>query len=191
MNPPVHPTPTVSASVHDLAGAEERGAVFGGFIAKCLYNLDKVVGSMDDITIKPIGFARNAVKEPRFGNFADEISEIMVDDKFSGALEGIDDYSHVIIVYWMDGVKDYVIAHRPQGNPDVPIVGIFACRCPRRPNPIAITTVKLISHEGNTIKVKGLDILDGTPIIDIKPYWPVYDKVENGKIPDWVNKLQF
>ncbi|MFH0817047.1 MAG: TrmO family methyltransferase [Candidatus Micrarchaeota archaeon] len=48
-----------------------------------------------------------------------------------------------------------------------------------------------MAHEGNKIKVKGLDILDGTPIIDIKPYWPQYDKVENEKIPGWVNKLEF
>ena len=90
----------------------------------------------------------------------------------------------------MDKVKEKVITHRPQGNPDVPIVGIFACRCPQRPNPIGITTVRLIGHEGNKIKVKGLDILDGTSIIDIKPYWTQYDKVEDAKIPDWVNKLE-
>ena len=89
----------------------------------------------------------------------------------------------------MDKIKDYVITHRPQGNPNVPVVGILACRCPQRPNPIAITTVRLIDHNGNKIKVKGLDILDDTPIIDIKPYWPIYDDVKDGKIPSWVKKL--
>ncbi len=146
---------------------------------------------MSEITLKPIGFVKNNVKVPRFGNFANEVSEIVVDEKFTDALKGIDDYSHVIIVYWMDKVRDYVVQHRPQGNPNVPIVGIFSCRCPQRPNPIAITTVKLIGHEGNKVVVKGLDVLDGTPVIDIKPYWPQYDKVEDGKIPDWVNKLEF
>jgi tRNA-Thr(GGU) m(6)t(6)A37 methyltransferase TsaA len=144
---------------------------------------------MDEIKMKPIGVARNSEKEPRFGSFGDEITEIIVDEEFTDALTGIDDYSHVIIVFWMDKVKGHVITHRPQGNPDVPVVGIFSCRCPSRPNPIAMTTVELIGHEGNKIKVKGLDILDGTPIIDIKPYWPQYDYVEGGKIPDWVNKL--
>ena len=146
---------------------------------------------MQEIVLKPIGFVKNNVKEPRFGNFANEISEVIVDEKFTEALDGIDDYSHVIIVYWMDKVKDHVIKHQPQGNPNVPIVGIFACRCPARPNPIAITTVKLLEHKKNKIIVKGLDVLDGTPVIDIKPYWPQYDKVENGKIPDWVYKLEF
>jgi len=145
---------------------------------------------MGEIKLKPIGFVKNNVKEPRFGNFGNEISEIIVDEEFTDALTGIDDYSHVIIVYWMDRVKGYVITHRPQGNPNVPIVGIFACRCPQRPNPIAVTTVKLVWHEGNRIKVKGLDILDGTPVIDIKPYWAQYDKVENAKIPAWVNELE-
>lgn len=146
---------------------------------------------MEKITLNPIGYVKNGVKEPRFGNFADEISEVVVDKEFEESLLGIDDYSHVIIVYWMDKVKEHVVKHRPQGNPNVPIVGIFACRCPQRPNPIGITTVKLLEQKGNVIKVKGLDVLDGTPVIDIKPYWPQYDRVENGKIPDWVNKLEF
>ena len=145
---------------------------------------------MEDINLKPIGFVKNNVKEPRFGHFDDEISEIIVDEKLTEAFKGIKDYSHVIIVYWMDKVKDYAVTHRPQDNPDVPIVGIFACRCPRRPNPIAITTVELVGQEGNRIKVKGLDIIDGTPVIDIKPYWSKYDKVESAIIPGWVDKLE-
>ena len=146
---------------------------------------------MKTIKLKSIGFVKNRVKNPRFGNFTKEISEVIIEKKFEKALKGIDGYSHLIIVYWMDRVKDYVIEHRPQGNPKVPIVGIFACRCPQRPNPIGITTVKLISHRKNKIKVKGLDILDGTPILDVKPYWPQYDKVVREKIPHWVNKLKF
>ncbi len=147
--------------------------------------------NIKEINIKPVGFVKNNVMEQRFGNFAEEVSEIVLDKKFTDALNGIDDYSHVIIVYWMDKVKGYVIAHRPQGNPRVPIVGIFACRCPPRPNPVAITTVRLLKREGNRIWVKGLDILDGTPVIDIKPHWPKYDRVEEAKIPEWVNELQF
>tara|TARA_Y100000310_G_scaffold281722_1_gene302424 strand:- start:54810 stop:55250 length:441 start_codon:yes stop_codon:yes gene_type:complete len=146
---------------------------------------------MEDINLKPIGFVKNNIKEARFGNFTEEISEIIVEEKFTDALNNIEGYSHIIIVFWMDKVKEYTLTHRPQGNPDVPVVGIFSCRCPQRPNPIAITTVKLIEHKGNKIKVKGLDVLDGTPVIDIKPYWPQYDKVEDDKVPEWVNKLKF
>lgn len=144
---------------------------------------------MKKITLTPIGVVKNNIKKPRFGSFKKEVSEIILKKKFTDALKGIDDYSHVIIVFWMDKVKDKVITHRPQGNPDVPIVGIFSCRCPQRPNPIAMTTVKLLSRKDNKLKVKGLDILNGTPIIDIKPYWPVYDEVKRVKIPKWVSKL--
>src|SRR3989344_3316334 len=102
---------------------------------------------MKEICMKPIGFVKSNVKEHRFGGFAGNVSEVIVDEKFTDALNGIEDYSHVIILYWMDKVKERVITHRPQGNPNVPIVGILACRCPQRPNPIAITTVKLLKRE--------------------------------------------
>lgn len=152
---------------------------------------EKVGGGykMKKITLTPIGVVKNNVKKPRFGSFKSEVSEIVLKKKFRDALNGIEDYSHLIIVFWMDKVKDKVITHRPQGNPDVPVVGIFSCRCPQRPNPIAVTTVELVKRKENTISVKGLDILDGTPIIDIKPYWPVYDEVKRAKIPKWVSKL--
>ena len=144
---------------------------------------------MEKITLNPMRVAKNSENKSRFGSFGDVVSEIIVDEKFTDAFNGIEDYSHVIVVYWMDKIKDYVITHRPQGNPEVPIIGIFACRCPPRPNPIGVTTVELIERIGNRIKVKGLDILDGTPIIDIKPYWPIYDNVKDEKMPGWVNKL--
>ena len=144
---------------------------------------------MKEITMKPIGYVKSRVKKHRFGGFSKEISEIIVNKKFTDALDGIEDYSHIIIIYWMDKVKDYVLRHKPQGIG--PLVGIFSCRCPRRPNPIAITTVKLLERKGNRIIVKGLDVLNNTPVIDIKPYWPQYDKVSKEKIPAWVNKLEF
>lgn len=75
---------------------------------------------MEEINLKPIAFVKNNIKELRFGGFDDEVSEIIVDEKLTDALNGIEDYSHVIIVYWMDKIKDYVVTHRPQGNPEVP-----------------------------------------------------------------------
>jgi|SRR3989344_5905361 len=147
---------------------------------------------MEEIKLKPIGFVKNNIEKSRFGNFAQEISEIILDEKLAKGLDGIEEYSHLIIVYWLDRVKTCDIHHIPQGKVgEVPEVGIFACRCVNRPNPVGITSVELLERKENTIKVKGLDILDGTAIIDIKPYWPQYDKVENPKIPSWVNKLEF
>lgn len=91
----------------------------------------------------------------------------------------------------MNQEKECHLKHHPQGRLDVPFIGIFACRCPQRPNRIAISTVELLSREKNKIKLKGLDIVNGTPVLDIKPYTPQYDKVEKTKVPDWVNKLVF
>lgn len=155
----------------------------------CLH-IDSVM-IMKKAVFMPIGIVSNNVKAPRFGDFADEESEIVIDEKFADGLKDIETYSHIIVVYWMDRVKGYVTQHRPQGNPEVPVVGIFSCRCPQRPNPIAISTVKLLRREGNKLRVKGLDVIDGTPVLDIKPYWPQYDFVADGKIPAWVNKLKF
>ncbi len=144
-----------------------------------------------EMKVKPIGFAKNAVNETRFGNWKDEISEIIFNKEYEEALDGIEDYSHINVVFWMDQVKTCKIKHRPQGNMEVPVVGIFACRCPVRPNPIGITTVELLGKENNVIKVKGLDVINNTPIIDIKPYTPQYDEVKNAKTPEWINKLKY
>ena len=121
----------------------------------------------------------------------DGVTYIVINKKYEQGLNGIEDYSHVIVVYWMDKEAECHLKHHPQGRTDVPYVGIFACRCPQRPNPIAISTVKLVAKKGNIIKVKGLDILDGSPILDIKPYTPQYDQVLKAKVPAWVNKLVF
>ena len=146
---------------------------------------------MEEIKIKPIGIVKNNVEEARIGNFTEEISEIVINKEFESALDGIEDYSHVIIVYWMDRIKDYLLKTVPQGNKKVPEVGILACRCPRRPNQIGITTVRLLERKENILMVKGLDILNGTPIIDVKPYWSQYDRVENERVPGWISKLKF
>lgn len=148
-------------------------------------------GKDGSIVVKPIGTAKNSVKKPMLPGWRDVVTEIEIDKNYSKGLDGVEAYSHVIVVYWMDKEKECHLKHHPQGREDIPFVGIFACRCPQRPNRIAMSTVELLGRNGSVIKVKGLDILDGTPIIDLKPYTPQYDKVDGGKIPDWVNKLQF
>lgn len=143
------------------------------------------------IKIKPVGFVKNNIKEPRFGNWKNVVSEIILNKEYDGALDGIEDYSHINVIFWMDQVKTCEIKHRPQGNIEVPVVGIFACRCPVRPNPIGITTVKILERRDNKIRVKGLDVIDNTPIIDIKPYTPQYDKVKDVKVPNWIDKIKY
>lgn len=144
-----------------------------------------------EIKLKPIAFAKNKEKK-HFGNWSNVITEIKIEKKYQGALKGLDDYSHLIVIYWMDEVKTCDIRHVPQGKVgQVPEVGIFACRCPQRPNPIGVTTVEIIEIKNGVITVKGLDVIDDTPILDIKPYTPQYDSIKNAKVPDWVNKLDY
>ncbi len=143
------------------------------------------------ITIKPLGKAKNSVNKPTLPGWKDVVTEILIDKKYAEGLDGIEDYSHIIVVYWMNKEEECHLKHHPQGRKDVPFIGIFACRCPQRPNRVAISTVELVGRKGNIITVKGLDIIDGSPILDIKPYTPQYDKVEKAKVPDWVKRLIF
>ena len=148
-------------------------------------------GKRGVITLKPLGVAKNSVKKPSLSGWGDLVTNIVIKKKYERGLDGMEDYSHIIVLYWLDQEKECHLKHHPQGKTDVPYIGIFACRCPQRPNPIGMSTVPLISRRGNVLKVKGLDILNGTPILAVKPYWPVYDKVEKATIPLWVNKLVF
>jgi len=143
------------------------------------------------IRFEPIGKARNTAKKPALTGWKNSVTEIVLEKRYSKGLDGIKDYSHVIIVYWMGQEKECHLKHHPQGRKDVPYGGIFSCRCPQRPNRIAISTVKLLSRKRNSIKVKGLDILDDTPVLDIKPYTPQYDRIHKAKVPQWVNRLIF
>ena len=115
-----------------------------------------------------------------------------MNEEYEEALEGLEDYSHLIVIYSMHEVTTCDIRKVPQGKvSDVPEVGIFACRCPQRPNPIGITTTQISSIKGNVVTVKGLDVIKNTPILDIKPYTPQYDAAQDVKVPEWVNKLDY
>ena len=142
-----------------------------------------------DITLKPIGTVKSEIKQPTRRDFKDIISEIIIDDNLTEALDNLDEFSHIIIIYWMhrsSGQPPNKV--RPMGKPNLPLVGLFASRAPHRPNPIGKTTVRLLRREGNILKVKGLDAIDGTPVIDVKPYIPGYDSVARAKMPPWVVK---
>lgn len=146
------------------------------------------------IELKPIGFIRNVGKKEkdRFGSWKKVVSELAINKEYQEALKGLEDYSHLLVVFWLDKVKGCELRHVPQGKVGkAPEVGIFACRCPQRPNPVGLSTVKILNIKDNLLKVEGLDALDGTPIIDIKPYTPQYDAVSEAKVPDWVNKLDY
>lgn len=143
------------------------------------------------IPLISIGNARNNEKN-HTGNWAEVVTDIVLDEQYKNALDGLAEYSHLVVVYFMHQEKTCLLRHVPQGKVGtVPEVGIFACRCSHRPNPIGVSTVKILSIHNNIIRVKGLDVVGGTPILDIKPYTPQYDRPKNVKVPSWVSKLDY
>jgi len=126
--------------------------------------------SSNRIEACPIGVV-NRQRPDEDINDRDLISRIVIDKEYSDGLVGIEDWSHLYVVFWMDKISDEkktLIC--PGSEPDMPTVGIFATRAPVRPNPIGLTLVEFVRREGNVLVVKGLDALDGTPVLDIKPY---------------------
>ena len=144
-----------------------------------------------EIKIQPIGFAKNQEKR-HTGGWREVITELVIEKQYQPALDGLDDYSHLVVIYWLHEVDSCELHHVPQSKHGiVPEVGIFACRCPARPNPIGLSTVEILKIKDNVITVKGLDVINKTPILDIKPYTPQYDFVADAKVPAWVGKLDY
>lgn len=120
------------------------------------------------------------------------MSEIRLDDRYAPGLAGLDGFSHLIVVFYMHKSTFDEGAHlrrRPQGRRDMPLIGIFAQRAKHRPNPIGVTAVELLGVKGSAISVRGLDAIDGTPVLDVKPYFPAYDCREHARTPGWVGEL--
>jgi len=148
-----------------------------------------MVSELPSMTLKAIGMVRSEIKQPTRRKFKDLVSEIVIDSSLTEALDNLDEFSHIIVVYWMhqrSGTAPKKV--RPKGNPEHALMGVFATRSPDRPNPIGKATVRLLQRRGNILTVEGLDAIDGTPVIDIKPYIPGYDSVNNAKAPPWVLK---
>ena len=143
------------------------------------------------ISFKPIGFARNQ-EAKHVGGWAGVVTDLVIEEQYQDALLGLNDYSHLVVIYWMHEVNTCELRHVPQGKVGVvPEVGIFACRCTHRPNPMGVSTVKILEIKNNIITVQGLDVINNTPILDIKPYTPQYDSITDIKVPEWINRLEY
>jgi len=137
-------------------------------------------------SFKTIGEVRNIIKKPQPKGWASVFSDLILEECYVEALDGIEDYSHVLVVFWLDRAEPpRLLKEHVQGREDLPIAGIFARRGPSRPNPIAITAVPIISRDWNILRVRGLDAIDGTPLLDIKPYTPAFDRVDDARVPEW------
>ncbi len=142
--------------------------------------------------MKPIGIVKSPVTEQSDENWGKVVSEIHVDESFAPGLRGLEEFSHLTVVFFMHQAafnRSTDLIRRPQGRADMPLVGIFAQRAKHRPNPVGITAVALIRVEKNVLTVRGLDAIDGTPVLDIKPYIPAFDRVDQPLIPEWMGRL--
>jgi len=149
------------------------------------------MSSSNKICLEPVGFVKTKAvgKEVRDKNI---ISQIVFREELTEALEGIQDFSHLFVLFWLHEMSNEdrrIMKVHPRGRRDMPLLGIFATRSPHRPNPIGLTRVKLLKVKGNIVTVQGLDAFDGTPILDIKPF-DSWDTTEDFKIPDWWMKLE-
>ena len=143
--------------------------------------------------IAPIGFVRGgraAVADDNWGAVRATIE--LAGGLGPEALYGLSDFSHIEVVFQFDQVPDSKIetgARHPRGNTDWPLVGIFAQRGKNRPNRIGLCTCRVIGVEGTRVTVEGLDAVDGTPVLDIKPVMREF--LPRGEIrqPDWVGEL--
>ena len=135
------------------------------------------------VTLAAIGFVHNEVKRPRPRGWERVESRIELLPGHAGRLAGLDAYSHLLVVFYMDVAAD---------APDKPetlklasgrTCGMFATRSQLRPNHLGVTAVGLLAVDGASLRVRGLDAIDGTPVLDIKPYLPEYDSVPGARIP--------
>jgi tRNA-Thr(GGU) m(6)t(6)A37 methyltransferase TsaA len=117
---------------------------------------------------------------PKNARESEAICTIEVEDRWAQALTGIETCSHLLVLYWMDRARRDLVLQAPHHYKEPR--GTFALRSPVRPNPIAASVVKLVRADGTTLAVVGLDCLDGTPFLDLKPYFASTDAVPDAVV---------
>lgn len=150
------------------------------------------MGSQNKVVIKPIGIIRTPYKTtkeiPCQGYRSKEVGEIEVFGEYEEALTDIEGFSHMIVLYLFHRSDPYTLLVKP--FLDDRLRGLFATRAPKRINPIGLSVVKLLERRGNILKIAEVDMLDGTPLIDIKPYVPQFDQREDVRIGWLQDKLE-
>lgn len=160
-----------------------------------------------------MGVIQNAIKQPflraddnginmrgRLENVKSEIrkhgygtSKIIINEKMIHILDGIAEYSHLVVLYWAHKIPEksrLLTQVHPMGRKELPLVGIFCTCSPARPNPVLMTVVRLLKREKNILHVTGLDAVNGSPVIDIKPYVESFYRRKGVTTPEWMRKLQ-
>ena len=164
-----------------------------------------------NITLTPVGHVENTITEKTFtphGNddpeerlkqikkhrkeTRDTLSTLVIRPRYAELLDGIEQFSHIVVVYWPHRLppEDRQLQKvHPMGRKEIPLQGIFATRSPARPNPLLISTVQLHKRKDNTLQVQGLEALDKSPILDIKPITRALDTEEPLRYPQWIHDI--
>jgi len=166
-----------------------------------------------DMTLAAVGVVRSPLQEPilradhrgitlqgvdleqlrrHARETAETVSEIEILPGWEELVDGIEGFSHLLVITWAHLVPREGRALRkvhPMGRQELPLTGIFATCSPARPNPLLVNAVELLERRGNVLRVKGLEAVDGTPLVDIKPYVPTYYKVESPRLADWMQEI--
>jgi L-fuculose-phosphate aldolase len=134
---------------------------------------------MGDFVVRPIGLIRSALKDPadapKQGALTEQEAEVVVDPAYLPALEGLERRGKIIVICWMHVADRDRLKVHPRDREDRPERGVFSTRSPHRPNPLSLHTVTLLGIDGTVLRVRGMDAIDGTPVVDIKPHSPELD----------------
>lgn len=146
------------------------------------------------IAMLPIGAVEGGREVPEDDDWGASRARIALDPKRfdAEALMGLETFSHVEVIYVFDRVTDAQVvtgARHPRGNPDWPKIGIFAQRGKNRPNRIGVTVCRIVAVDGLNLEVEGLDAIDGTPVLDIKPVMAGFAPRGEHREPDWAREI--
>ncbi len=134
---------------------------------------------MEEYIVRPVGVVRSAIMDgadaPKQGALTDQEAEVVVDPAYLVALDGLAERvrtgsSRIIVLCWMHGADRARLHVHPRGKEHLPLRGVFSTRSPHRPNPVSLHTVTLLAVDGNVLRIRGMDAVDGTPVVDIKPH---------------------
>ena len=146
----------------------------------------------EEIAVRPIGYVESGYVQPgdvphTHDGWTADVSRIRLLRRHARGLSGLKGYSHIVVLFWVHRARQWKM---PKHHHKPAWVKVFATRMPVRPNPIGMSVVELedFSPETGELVVKGLDALDGTPVLDIKPYIPNFDSYADARVPDWVTE---
>ncbi len=165
-----------------------------------------------ELQISPVGRVRSKLKKPslhavdsdlelrekmdklrkKHQKLKELVCEIDIFPEWEDLLDGIEGFSHILVLYWphlLDPERRKLRKVHPMGRKDLPKQGIFATCSPARPNPVLVSAVRLLKRDGATLKVRGLEAVDGSPVVDIKPYSQNYYGAENPTVPEWMAQI--